>query len=78
MAMKFRCLKCKTTWGTGNPKEEGYSDGFCKPCARKQLLHLLRKKQREQGNFDCFGKSKGFCDQINCTYRIFCVDQGGN
>lgn len=34
---------------------------------------LIRNIQRKEGNFDCFGKSKGFCDQTYCSWREDCL-----
>jgi len=34
---------------------------------------LIHKKQRLEGNFDCFGKARSFCDQVECKYRQWCL-----
>lgn len=35
----------------------------------------IRKRQREEGNFDCFARaSSGYCDQTGCKYHDECVE----
>jgi hypothetical protein len=71
--MKFQCIKCQVTWGTGNPEEEGYSHGLCKACLRETLTPTVRRKQIREGNFDCFGRAVCDCDQMACKYRDVCL-----
>lgn len=33
---------------------------------------LIRKIQKAEGNFDCFGTAKGYCDQFQCCFRDDC------
>lgn len=34
----------------------------------------VRRRQREEGNFDCFGRaSSGFCDQMCCSHHSNCM-----
>jgi hypothetical protein len=33
---------------------------------------LIRKIQKAEGNFDCFGTAKGYCDQFECCFREDC------
>lgn len=36
---------------------------------------LIRKIQREEGNFDCFSSARhGYCDQHNCLWRSDCLN----
>lgn len=37
---------------------------------KDQLIHAI---QLAEGNFDCFGKAQGDCDQSNCTFRKDCL-----
>lgn len=37
------------------------------------LGDLIRSIQRAEGNFDCFGKAQGFCDQEGCAWRTHCL-----
>ena len=43
-----------------------------KPGSMKkvQLIHSI---QLTEGNFDCFGKAQGDCDQKGCTFRGDCL-----
>ena len=34
---------------------------------------LIRQIQREEGNFDCFGTAKDYCDQFQCCFREDCI-----
>jgi len=34
---------------------------------------LIRKIQRAEGNFDCFGTAKDYCDQLQCYFREDCL-----
>ncbi|MDR3640094.1 MAG: hypothetical protein P4L39_02080 [Humidesulfovibrio sp.] len=37
-------------------------------------IESVRRAQRREGNFDCFGKAKdGCCDQGGCSYRSDCA-----
>jgi hypothetical protein len=35
---------------------------------------LIRRIQRAEGNFDCFGTAKDYCDQIVCCFREDCLE----
>lgn len=37
---------------------------------------LIRGIQKAEGNFDCFGRAKGSCDQISCCWRVDCLGKG--
>jgi hypothetical protein len=34
---------------------------------------LIRRIQRAEGNFDCFGTAKDYCDQFGCCFREDCI-----
>jgi hypothetical protein len=34
---------------------------------------LIKKIQRAEGNFDCFGTSRKACDQLACCWRADCL-----
>lgn len=34
---------------------------------------LIKTIQRNEGNFDCFGTAKGYCDQSACSWRDDCL-----
>jgi hypothetical protein len=71
--MMYQCIKCGKTWGEGQPESDGFSHGLCLVCLKDALTPLYRKRQSEEGNFDCFGKSDGYCDQAACKYRKICM-----
>ncbi|MHC1726387.1 MAG: hypothetical protein AB9866_10320 [Syntrophobacteraceae bacterium] len=71
--MMYQCIKCSGTWGRGTPERDGYSHGLCGHCLKEALTPLYRRRQAREGNFDCFGKSCGFCDQAACKYREICL-----
>ncbi len=72
--MMYQCIKCGKSWGEGQPEFDGYSHGLCLVCLKDALTPLYRKRQSQEGNFDCFGKSSGYCDQHSCKYRSICME----
>ena len=36
---------------------------------------VIRALQRAEGNFDCFGRSEGYCDRGDCAWRDDCLKQ---
>jgi hypothetical protein len=34
---------------------------------------LIRRIQKAEGNFDCFGTAKDYCDQLDCCFRDDCL-----
>lgn len=73
--MKYQCFRCRATWGEGEPELEGYSHGLCARCLKDALTPLYRKRQLQEGNFDCFGRASVFCDQYACKYRQTCLEK---
>jgi hypothetical protein len=46
---------------------------------RKDFLDttaLIRSIQRAEGNPDCFRQPQGGCDQLDCTWRNYCLEDG--
>ena len=41
----------------------------------KNKAELIKKIQREQGNFDCFGSAVDYCDQFSCLFRSACLPE---
>jgi hypothetical protein len=39
---------------------------------------LIRSLQRIEGNPDCFGTSTGYCDQLECKWREYCLPEPKN
>ena len=40
------------------------------------ITALIRSIQRAEGNPDCFMKRHDDCDQIDCAWRLYCLDSG--
>jgi len=34
---------------------------------------LIQAIQRAEGNFDCFGTARDYCDQTQCCFREDCI-----
>jgi hypothetical protein len=34
---------------------------------------LVKQIQKQEGNFDCFGTAKDYCNQWNCCFREDCL-----
>jgi hypothetical protein len=39
------------------------------------LTALIRSIQRAEGNPDCFRRSPGYCDQLDCVWRKYCLEE---
>jgi hypothetical protein len=39
------------------------------------LTALIRSIQRAEGNPDCFGRPPGDCDQLDCEWRKYCLEE---
>ena len=39
------------------------------------LTALIRSIQRVEGNPDCFGKPPGDCDELDCEWRKYCLEE---
>lgn len=49
-------------------------DRGLKPAKLKKI-ELVRKIQKEEGNFDCFASAlDGYCDQPKCLWRDDCLE----
>ncbi len=40
----------------------------------KTKVQLIKEIQRAEGNFDCFGTAKDYCDQVECCFRELCLN----
>jgi len=40
---------------------------------RLSKRELIKTIQRKEGNFDCFGSARNFCDQLSCIWRADCI-----
>jgi hypothetical protein len=41
--------------------------------AGRTLIDLVRAIQRHEGNFECFGTARDYCDQNRCLFRPLCL-----
>ena len=61
------------------PMEKTIKNKPMKAAAAKKdfsdLTALIRSIQRAEGNPDCFGRSHGDCDQLNCEWRQYCLQE---
>ncbi|OEU78475.1 MAG: hypothetical protein BA873_06645 [Desulfobulbaceae bacterium C00003063] len=39
------------------------------------MTELIRSIQRAEGNPDCFRRAHGYCDQLGCAWRPYCLGQ---
>ena len=39
------------------------------------ITKLIRSIQRAEGDPDCFGTAEGYCDQVNCAWRRYCLEK---
>ena len=44
-----------------------------KVMARTKKADVIRQIQKAEGNFDCFGTAKDYCDQLGCCFREDCL-----
>ena len=51
-------------------KAQGISIKDTWKYSKKELIKTIQKKE---GNYDCFGTSKDYCDQEDCCWREDCV-----
>lgn len=73
--MVYSCIGCQTKWATNGDdinEQIEISHGLCQKCFSKQMIKIYRKKQLDEGNFDCYGKFITYCDQLDCKYRQYC------
>lgn len=70
--MKTICIHCNEIIRPGH--DDVYcSSGLCIDCLIEALKPLYRKRQKREGYFDCFGTARGYCDQVECSYRRICI-----
>ena len=39
------------------------------------LTAIIRSIQRSEGNPDCFGRAPGDCDQLDCCWHKYCLEE---
>ena len=38
------------------------------------ITALVRSLQRTEGNPDCFRRTEDYCDQLDCSWRPYCLE----
>ena len=74
--LRVKCLKCDLEWEKESTIAWGPNDftsSLCDLCFREVISPIIHKKQLREGNFDCFGRANGHCDQLDCKYRQWCL-----
>jgi hypothetical protein len=74
--LRVKCIKCGMEWEKDSVILWGpndFSSSLCNNCFKEVIAHTIHKKQLNEGNFDCFGKAKAYCDQFECKYRKWCL-----
>jgi hypothetical protein len=39
------------------------------------VTEFIRSIQRAEGNPDCFRKTNGYCDRLDCAWREYCLEE---
>ena len=74
--LRVKCVKCGKEWQKESVISWGPDDissSLCDVCFREVISPMIRKKQLKEGNFDCFGRAGGYCDQSGCKYNKWCL-----
>jgi len=74
--LRVKCIKCGDEWekdSTISWEADDYSSSLCTPCFIQVISPIIHRKQRSEGNFACFGKAVGDCDQYSCKYKKWCL-----
>jgi hypothetical protein len=72
-------MKCGKEWTKESTIRWGpddFTSSLCDACFQDVIAPIIHKKQRKEGNFDCFGKADAYCDQPDCRYREWCLRWG--
>ena len=70
----YLCIKCGKTWESGYTSTDATPSGsLCKPCLKECLIPLYRKRQAEEGNFDCYAKATITVTSFAKQYRELCL-----
>ncbi|MBW2109016.1 MAG: hypothetical protein JRI36_10175 [Deltaproteobacteria bacterium] len=71
-----KCIRCGKQWEKESAIAWGpdaFSSSLCSDCFVEVAKETIRRKQKNEGNFDCFGTADTYCDQIACKYRRWCL-----
>ena len=50
-------------------REKGFQKDFL------DITRLVRSVQRTEGNPDCFRKTEGYCDRLDCAWYRYCLGE---
>ena len=79
--MRVKCIQCKKEWQKETPVHwdvDQYSSSLCNTCFIEVASGVIKRKQRREGNFDCFATAETYCDQAGCKYRRWCLLDSGS
>lgn len=74
--LRVKCLNCGKEWEKDSLiswTSDDISSSLCRSCFLQVVSPIIHRKQRNEGNFDCFGKASTYCDQPECKYRRWCL-----
>ena len=79
--LEVECIGCHKKWikhGGDSiewPNNNDPSGSLCDECFAQKIVPLIRRKQKQEGNFDCFGRAtQHYCDQSLCKYKNHCLN----
>ena len=76
--LRVKCIKCGREWKKSSELTwgpEDISSSLCSACFVEVVAPTIHKRQRKEGNFDCFGTAGTYCDQAECKYLSWCVGE---
>jgi hypothetical protein len=79
--MRVKCIRCNREWEKETPvdwKADQYTSSLCDACFVEVASEVIKRKQRREGNFDCFATADTYCDQVTCKYRRWCLVNSAN
>jgi hypothetical protein len=74
--LHVKCIRCGKQWEKDSiiPWEpDTFSSSLCNACFVEVASPTIHKKQKNEGNFDCFATADTYCDQLRCKYRRWCL-----
>lgn len=70
--IRIKCVGCGKEWEKPcQSDDEDISSSLCRGCCAP-IVPVIRGRQKKEGNFDCFAKTNGYCDQFGCSHRWLC------
>ena len=71
-----KCIRCGKQWEKDSVvrwEPDTFSSSLCNACFVEVASPTIHKKQKNEGNFDCFATADNYCDQVQCKYRRWCL-----